>query len=82
MIPVMAEVRFLPFYARLLEQTVRTAVAEGAVDIDVRPDVDATVVAGQVRRVAADQGLRVACDAQGDRVLVRVTSSRSRRRAG
>jgi hypothetical protein len=80
----MAQVHFLPSFAEVLEQVVTDAYAKGHIDVACRADVDAAVVAGQLRRYAADRGRPLRCKAYADRVEVRAGSLRagSTRQAG
>ena len=73
----MATVRFVPAYAKVLDEVVRSALAQGEIDVECRPGLDAAVVASQVRRYATERGERLRCVARGDRVEVRAL-----RRAG
>jgi|GEM_PF-6845389 hypothetical protein len=72
----MAEVIFLPHFAEVLEQVVEAAERDGRLDLEVRADVDAAVVAGQVRWFAAARGLTLSCRPAGDRVEVRTARTR------
>jgi hypothetical protein len=73
----MTEVQFHPAYARVLAQVVQSALAEGEIDVECRPGLDPSVVAGQVRRYSAQIGRPVRCVARAGRVEVRAL-----RRAG
>jgi hypothetical protein len=77
MMSPMTDVRFFPAYARVLDEVVQSAHAQGEIDVECRPGLDAAVVASQVHRYAAERGQPVRCVARGDRVEVRAL-----RRAG
>jgi hypothetical protein len=77
MMPPMTEVHFFPAYARVLDEVVRSAHDQGVIDVECRPGLDPAVVAGQLRRYAAEVGQPLQCVARRDRVEVRAL-----RRAG
>lgn len=72
----MAQIHFLPQYAEVLAQVVADAYSQGRIDVACRTDVDPAVVAGQLRRYAADRGRPLRCKAAADRVEVRAGSLR------
>jgi len=73
----MTELRFFPAYAQVLDEVVRSAHAQGEIDVECRPGLDPAVVASQLRRYAAQIGQPLRCVARHDRVEVRAL-----RRAG
>jgi hypothetical protein len=73
----MTEVLFFPAYAEVLDEVVRSAHAEGDIDVECRPGLDPVVVASQLRRYASQRGHTLHCVPRGDRVEVRAM-----RRAG
>ena len=72
----MAEMSFLPAYAQVLDDVVRAAFADGGVDVECRPGLDARIVALQVRHYGASVGTPVRCVARQDRVEVMPESPR------
>jgi len=77
MMAPMTEVHFFPAYAQVLDEVVRSALAQGEIDVECRPGLDPAVVASQLRRYAAQINEPLRCVARGDRVEVRAL-----RRAG
>lgn len=70
MMRAMADVLFFPAYAEVLDEVVRSAHAEGEIDVECRPGLDPEVVANQLRRFSALRGFPLRCVARSDRVEV------------
>jgi hypothetical protein len=66
----MAELLFFPAYAEVLDEVLRSAHADGEIDVECRPGLDPVVVASQLRRYASQHGQPLRCVARGDRVEV------------
>jgi hypothetical protein len=70
MMQFMSELLFFPAYAEVLDEVVRSAHAQGEIDVECRPGLDPAVVASQLRRYASLRGRPLRCVARADRVEV------------
>jgi hypothetical protein len=78
----MIEVHFHPHFVEVLEQVIRRAEHEGAIDVECRPDIDPAVVAFQIREYAARIGRVVVCRPRPGKVEVSTSTHPSLGRTG
>lgn len=78
----MTDVHFHPHFVEVLEQLVRRAEHEGAVDVECRPDIDPAVVAFQIHQYAALSGRELVCRPRAGKVEVSTGSHPSLGRTG